>query len=154
MGRARSIAELISSPWQEDGHSRCPFELFVVFATNLDPAALVDAAFLRRIQTKIKSGCGFAPSTSTGYSTVFAIKFQLQYEADVVDGLIDIIQNKLKEPLRACYPRDIVNQIRWSARYEQREPVLDREAVQTAVEAYFTTDDTGYSRRITFALGV
>jgi predicted ATPase with chaperone activity len=31
-----------------------PFDLLVVFATNLDPAKLVDEAFLRRIQTKIK----------------------------------------------------------------------------------------------------
>jgi hypothetical protein len=30
-----------------------------------------------------------------------------------------------------------VNQIRWSARYEQREPRLDEAAVQTAAEAYF-----------------
>ncbi len=62
---------------------------------------------------------------------------QLQYEADIVDALIDRIQSQLKEPLRACYPRDIVNQIRWSARYEQREPRLDEAAVQTAAEAYF-----------------
>ena len=33
-----------------------PFELIVVFATNLEPAQLADAAFLRRIQTKIKVG--------------------------------------------------------------------------------------------------
>ncbi len=33
-----------------------PFEMLVVFASNMDPAALVDAAFLRRIQTKIKIG--------------------------------------------------------------------------------------------------
>ena len=31
-----------------------PFDMLVVFATNLDPARLVDEAFLRRIQTKIK----------------------------------------------------------------------------------------------------
>ena len=33
-----------------------PFEALVVFATNMDPADLIDAAFLRRIQTKIKIG--------------------------------------------------------------------------------------------------
>jgi predicted ATPase with chaperone activity len=31
-----------------------PFELLVVFATNMEPAELVDAAFLRRIQTRSK----------------------------------------------------------------------------------------------------
>ena len=33
-----------------------PFEMLVVFASNMDPAELVDACFLRRIQTKIKIG--------------------------------------------------------------------------------------------------
>ena len=62
----------------------------------------------------------------------------------IVDELIDVIQNKLKEPLRACHPRDIVNQVRWAARYEEREPRLDREALMAAVNTYFVseTDDT------------
>src|SRR5947209_15576465 len=30
-----------------------PFELMVVFSTNLDPRDLADEAFLRRIQTKV-----------------------------------------------------------------------------------------------------
>jgi hypothetical protein len=33
-----------------------PFEMLVVFATNMDPAELADEAFLRRIQTKIRIG--------------------------------------------------------------------------------------------------
>src|SRR5580698_9338864 len=33
-----------------------PFEMLVVFASNMDPAELGDAAFLRRIQTKVKLG--------------------------------------------------------------------------------------------------
>jgi predicted ATPase with chaperone activity len=33
-----------------------PFEMLVVFASNLDPAELVDPSFLRRIKTKIKIG--------------------------------------------------------------------------------------------------
>ncbi len=120
-----------------------PFELFVVFATNLDPATLVDAAFLRRIQTKIKVDAVSHLQFHQIFRAVCS-EAQLQYEADIVDALIDRIQSQLKEPLRACYPRDIVNQIRWSARYEQREPCLDQAAVQTAVEAYFAigTEDT------------
>jgi SpoVK/Ycf46/Vps4 family AAA+-type ATPase len=113
-----------------------PFELFVVFATNLDPATLVDAAFLRRIQTKIKVDA-VSPVQFHEIFRAVCTEGQLQYDAGVVDALIELIQNKLKEPLRACYPRDIVNQVRWSARYLQREPCLDQEAVLTAVEAYF-----------------
>jgi hypothetical protein len=63
----------------------------------------------------------------------------LTYEPAVIDELIDVIKNKLHEPLRACHPRDILNQIRWAARYEQKEMKLDRDAMLTAVEAYFGT---------------
>ena len=35
------------------GKMSVPFEIFLVFSTNLNPAALGDEAFLRRIQYKI-----------------------------------------------------------------------------------------------------
>ncbi len=119
-----------------------PFEMFVVFATNLDPATLVDAAFLRRIQTKVHVGA----VTDQEFHEIFrgvCKPLDLQFEPAVVDELINVIRNKLHEPLRACHPRDIVNQIRWAARYEQKEVKLDREAVLSAVEAYFGTATEG-----------
>jgi len=39
--------------------------------------------------------------------------------------------------LRACYPRDIVNQVRWASRFEGTKPYLDRDALKRAVDAYF-----------------
>jgi len=119
-----------------------PFEMFVVFATNLDPATLVDAAFLRRIQTKVHVGA----ITNHEFHEIFrgvCKPLELECEPNVIDELIDVIKNKLHEPLRACHPRDIVNQIRWAARYEQKEIKLDREAVFSAVEAYFGTSSEG-----------
>ena len=115
-----------------------PFEMFVVFATNLDPSTLVDAAFLRRIQTKVHVGA----ITNSEFHEIFrgvCKPLELACEPSVIDELIDVIKNKLHEPLRACHPRDIVNQVRWAARYEQKEMKLDREAMLTAVEAYFGT---------------
>ncbi|MGA7459499.1 MAG: hypothetical protein WBW69_04695 [Candidatus Korobacteraceae bacterium] len=115
-----------------------PFEMFVVFATNLDPATLVDAAFLRRIQTKVHVGA----ITNQEFHQIFrgvCKPLELECEPNVIDELIDVIKNKLHEPLRACHPRDIVNQIRWAARYEQKDVKLNREAVFSAVEAYFGT---------------
>jgi len=116
-----------------------PFEMFVVFATNLEPATLVDAAFLRRIQTKIEVG----EVSSEQFHEIFrrvCNEAKLQCQPEVVDELIEVIRVKLNEPLRACHPRDLVNQICWAARYEEREPCLDREAMLTAVEAYFGID--------------
>jgi hypothetical protein len=44
---------------------------------------------------------------------------------------------EFKEPLRACYPRDILRQIQWSSQYLQKEPRLDREAIAQACRNYF-----------------
>lgn len=116
-----------------------PFELFVVFSTNLDPSLLADAAFLRRIQTKIKLG----PVPRQRFHTIFervCSDWGVQYEPTLVDELMDTIRTKYREPLRACHPRDIVNQVRWAARYESREPVLNRESLLAAAEAYFVPE--------------
>ena len=118
-----------------------PFELFVVFATNLDPSTLADAAFLRRIQTKIKVGT----VTEEQFRQIFrwvCSEAGLPYHSDIIDEVIQVIQNNLNEPLRACHPRDIVNQILWAARYEQQEPSLNRESLMNAIEAYFVRDST------------
>jgi predicted ATPase with chaperone activity len=115
-----------------------PFELLIVFATNLDPSTLADAAFLRRIQTKIKVDAVSEQQFHAIFRKVCG-DAGLRYEAGIIDESIDVIGNKLKEPLRACYPRDIVNQIRWAARFEEREPCLDRGALLAAVDAYFVS---------------
>ncbi len=123
-----------------------PFELFVVFATNLHPSTLGDPAFLRRIQTKIRVG-----EVARGrFHAIFARvcdEWGMSYDPTIVDELIDVIRSRFKEPLRACHPRDVVNQIRWAAHYENRTPVLDRKSILTAVEAYFV-DDTSESEGI------
>ncbi len=116
-----------------------PFELFVVFATNMDPSHLADAAFLRRIQTKVKVGM----ATEQQFTEIFrrvCVAANVGYDAALVKELISLLQNRFKEPLRPCYPRDIVNQIRWAARYEERQPCLDRGAVLAAVETYFVSE--------------
>ncbi len=113
-----------------------PFEPCVVFATNLDPATLADEAFLRRIQTKIKLG---AVSEQQFHAIFHAVcsTCGLQCETDTINELINVIRKELKEPLRACHPRDLVNKICWKARYKETEPCLDRDALLAAVNSYF-----------------
>jgi hypothetical protein len=113
-----------------------PFEMLVVFATNIDPASLVDAAFLRRIQTKIKIGV----CSDEQFHEIFrrvAAQQQLEVDPGVVDNLISVIRGTLNQELRACYPRDLVSQVCWAARFEDRKPCLDRAALMAAVGTYF-----------------
>ena len=117
-----------------------PFELFVVFATNMDPSHLADAAFLRRIQTKVKVGMASAVQFAEIFRRV-CLASGLSYDASLVEELISLLQDRFKEPLRPCYPRDLINQVIWTARYEQRKPKLDRESLVRAAEAYFINAD-------------
>jgi len=113
-----------------------PFDPCVVFATNLDPAALVDEAFLRRIQTKIE----LASVTEEQFHAIFHAvchSLGLECEPEVITELIDVIRGDMREPLRPCHPRDLVNQVCWRARYKETVPVLDRDALLTAVRSYF-----------------
>lgn len=113
-----------------------PFEMLVVFASNRNPRTVLDAAFLRRIQTKIKLGT----VTDEQFCEIFrrvADDHHLRVDQDTVKELIGVIRNTLKEELRACHPRDLVNQVCWKATYEGREASLDRAALMRAVKSYF-----------------
>jgi predicted ATPase with chaperone activity len=113
-----------------------PFEMLVVFASNMDPAELVDPCFLRRIQTKIKIG-GVPDEQFCEIFRRTAAAHHLEYAPDIPMALIRFIRGTLKKDLRQCYPRDIVNQVLWAAQYERKEPYLDHAALTQAIEAYF-----------------
>ena len=113
-----------------------PFEMLVVFASNMDPAELVDACFLRRIQTKILIGTVSEDQFCEIFRRV-AEEHQLAYDANVAKDLIELIRDTLKQQLRQCYPRDLVNQVLWAARYEGKKAILDHASLGQAVEAYF-----------------
>jgi len=113
-----------------------PFDLFVVLATNLDPATMVDEAFLRRLQTKIKVDY-ITREQFHGITRGVCDQLGLVYQPSIVDSLINVITQDLKQQLRACYPRDIAQQICWAARYEQRTPQLNWDSVAQACRSYF-----------------
>jgi len=112
-----------------------PFDVIVAFSTNLDPNTLADEAFMRRIQTKVK----------VGYATIdqfheiarrFCAQSGMAYDAAAVDGLIETLA-ELGQPLRACYPRDVIQHICWKAKYEGRQPNLTVEGIREACHSYF-----------------
>src|SRR5439155_1634364 len=71
-----------------------PFDVLVAFATNLDPATLVDEAFLRRIQTKIRLGSVSREFFHEICRRVCA-ENKLHYDQGLIEELIDTIANDL-----------------------------------------------------------
>src|SRR5437763_14682 len=113
-----------------------PFDVLVAFATNLDPATLVDEAFLRRIQTKIRLGSVTREHFHEICGRVCA-QNKLHSHHGLIEELLDTIATDLGQDLRPCYPRDIINQVCWAARYESRPAQLDRDSLAQACRTYF-----------------
>ncbi len=113
-----------------------PFDLFVVFATNLDPAQLADEAFLRRIHNKIR----IENLDREQFHQVFerlCRSCELPYDRAAIDYLADLLATEWKQPLRPCYPFDLINHILWTAQYAGESPRLDRETLTLACHSYF-----------------
>jgi predicted ATPase with chaperone activity len=113
-----------------------PFNVLVVFSTNLPPKDLVDEAFLRRLRHKIEIG---DPSYEE-YREIFrrvADNKGVKYNDQGLGYLLQEWYVKRGRKLRASHPRDICDQIIDIASFMSYEPEMSTELIQRAAEAYF-----------------
>jgi SpoVK/Ycf46/Vps4 family AAA+-type ATPase len=117
-----------------------PFNVLIVFSTNMPPADLVDEAFLRRIPHKIEVG---DPSL-TQFRDIFVAQCEAKrvpYDENGLKYLLSEWYQKEDRNLRAVHPRDILEQIVDIARYENRPPQLTKDLLDRAAKAYFVDLD-------------
>ncbi|MGH9371941.1 MAG: ATP-binding protein [Vicinamibacterales bacterium] len=113
-----------------------PFNVLIVFATNLKPESLADEAFLRRIPYKILA----KNPTIDEYCRIFELncrKRQLAFDPVMVEYLHRKYYQPRKLQMRACHPRDLVEQVVNICRYQNREPVITRDLLDAACGSYF-----------------
>src|SRR5262249_26851564 len=113
-----------------------PFDVLTVFATNLDPQSLADEAFLRRIPYKIAVG----DPTEEEFIRIFELncrRRQLRFHRVMVAYLQRRHYLPNRRPLRACHPRDLLDQVTALCRYRGIPPAITRELLDRACEAYF-----------------
>jgi len=113
-----------------------PFDVLIVFSTNLAPKDLVDEAFLRRIRHKIEIG---DPSFDE-YREIFKRVCQqkgVSYDDRALAYLLQEWYLKPRRKMRAVHPRDLVDQLVDIARYLNMQPVLSKDLIDRACEAYF-----------------
>jgi len=113
-----------------------PFDLFVVFATNLDPNELADEAFLRRIPNKIRIDYASTEQFVEIFRRECATRL-LDIDPGVPEHLVKFITQGMKMPLSQCYARDLINQIFWAAAYLGVEPRLTQNTLEQACRNYF-----------------
>jgi hypothetical protein len=113
-----------------------PFEMLVVFATNLDPRELADEAFLRRLQNKIY----VEPVDPHLFDEIFrrvVTARNIVCEPDSAEYLRKLCFREGSMELRACYPADICNIIISMCQYENRPPRITKGDLDRAVMLYF-----------------
>jgi len=122
-----------------------PFDVLIVFSTNLDPADLVDEAFLRRIRYKI----GIVSPTVDQYEEIFkrlCARKSIEYKAEAISQILAYYRKKGLE-LRSCHPRDILEQVIDTARFLERPPALEPDLIDMACESYFVTLDASGAQK-------
>jgi hypothetical protein len=113
-----------------------PFNVLIVFATNLKPESLADEAFLRRIPYKILA----KNPTMDEYCRIFELNCRrrgLTFDPVMVEYLNRKYYQPRKLQMRACHPRDLIEQVVDMCRYQGKTPGISRELLDAACGSYF-----------------
>lgn len=118
-----------------------PFDVLLVFATNLKPAHLVEEAFLRRIHYKLE-----VPNpTRAEYERIFeraAGAAGIPWDPAAVERVFQLAYRRHGIVPRGCHPRDIVAHVVDIARYLELSPALSEDLLARACASYFLDSTT------------
>lgn len=153
MGRQRVAPEVILNRWivpmeeARDYHSlgtgrhfSAPFDVILVFSTNINPLELADEAFLRRIGYKIKFDALDVPTYSAIWKE-YCVKLDIPFDQQVLDFTLTELHGKTKTPLLPCHPRDLLTIARDQAHYLGLGDRPTAENMQWAWANYFVELD-------------
>ena len=113
-----------------------PFDMLVIFSTNIEPREIADEAFLRRIRYKIKIDHPSEERFELIFKKVCESNM-IPFKKDIFEYLMDNYYRRLRVSLNGCHPRDIIDHIIDSAHYYMHAPRLTREGIDAAWQNYF-----------------
>jgi hypothetical protein len=113
-----------------------PFDVVLVFSTNLEPRDLADDAFLRRIGHKI----AFGPLTRAEYSAIWrqvCTERGITFDPEVLRYVLDELHSRSEIPLLACHPRDLLGLALDHIRYFGDGDTVNKNQIDAAWRSYF-----------------
>lgn len=113
-----------------------PFDMVVIFATNLEPRKLVDEAFLRRIQYKIR----IERPNKEEYRAIFKLVCaanDIKFDEESFEYLVENYYRKLGVEFNACHPRDLIDHIIVRSRYYHEKPAMTKANLDAAWACYY-----------------
>jgi hypothetical protein len=109
-----------------------PFEELVIFSTNLEPADLMDPAFLRRLPYKIEVG----PPDLEHYRCIFereCTRQGLTLRDEVFNFIVYMVREEMGLELAGYHPRFIVDQVVATCQFLGRTPELKSPYIDYAI---------------------
>lgn len=119
-----------------------PFDMVLVFSTNLNPLELADEAFLRRIGHKIR----FGPLSRDDYGRIWhqvCLERGIRFDPGLVAYVLEELYSPSKKPLLACHPRDLLGMALDQLRYFDAEHEPTPQMLKIAWARYFADFDPG-----------
>ncbi len=116
-----------------------PFEQSILFSTNLQPEALVDEAFLRRVPFKIE----IASPPRAEFVELFrraCASLKIDWNEEIIDQLIERQYLRARRPFRRCHPRDLLGQLSSICIYREEHVELRLDYLEIACKNYFGPD--------------
>jgi predicted ATPase with chaperone activity len=153
LGRQRVSAHELMNRWivpldrhvdylnlSSGGKFEVPFDVKVIFSSNLAPEELVDPAFARRLGYKIH----IEPMQASGYRTVIGqacARTGVKPDATAIDFLVNTLHPRYDRPYLPCVPFDVISKIADRARYLEQPLDMTPELVEWAWHMYFGNAD-------------
>ena len=119
-------------------HFSVPFDVILVFSTNIHPLKLADEAFLRRIGYKIE----FKPMTPDAYERIWhdtCVQLEIDYDPQVLQYVVNELHGRHRVDLLPCHPRDLIGMAVDHAVYIDNERYIDRDKMDWAWKNYFVS---------------
>lgn len=117
-------------------HFEIPFELILLFSTNLAPQELVDDAFLRRLGYKIK----FEALSVELYQQLWfktCSEYQLECDESLFNYLVEQRHYVDQKDFLPCIPRDLLSIVSDQIKFNQLEPQVTQALLCFAWQHYF-----------------
>jgi len=121
-------------------HFTVPFDVVLIFSTNIHPLELAEEAFLRRIGYKIE----FNALTAEQYELIWreaCSTYDVDYEPGVLNFLINELHAKNRVSLLPCHPRDLLGMAVDRAVYEENSRNVSIDHLRWAWNNYFVSVD-------------
>lgn len=126
-------------------HFSVPFDVVLVFSTNMKPTDLADEAFLRRIGYKIE----FPYLTPAQYSAIWRQQCRekgVPFDMEILKYAVQGLHQEDGKPLLPCHPRDLLGLCVDKAVYSDQPRMVTKEILDWAWENYFAKTDSSPAR--------